>query len=121
MDTKERKTPVQDTCPAPGSVCRTHNWRPAPPKAAKIELEKPKSISRGVRKNFLARFSLAKFLGWPLMSPGEALQSGYGLAEQARRSAVLFVERFLQLTAVRSWSRSQEPDRLSGGANHPPG
>src|SRR4029077_19239328 len=61
MDTKERRTSVQDTCPAPDSVCRTHNWRPAPPKAAKIELEKPKSISRGVRKNFLARFSLAKF------------------------------------------------------------
>src|ERR1700722_13612852 len=61
MDTKERRTPVQDTCPAPGSVCRTHSWRPAPPKAAKIELEKPKSISRGVRKNFSDRFSLAEF------------------------------------------------------------
>jgi hypothetical protein len=39
MDTKERKTAVQDTCPAPCSVCRTQSWRQAPPVAAKIELE----------------------------------------------------------------------------------
>jgi hypothetical protein len=31
------------------------------------------------------------------MSPGEALQRGYGLAELARRSAVLFVERFFAM------------------------
>jgi hypothetical protein len=47
MDTKERKTPVQDTCPAPGSVCRTQSWRPA-----KTELEKPKLISRADTKIF---------------------------------------------------------------------
>jgi hypothetical protein len=34
------------------------SWRPAPPQAAKIELEKPESISRASAKNFLARFSL---------------------------------------------------------------
>jgi hypothetical protein len=106
---------VQDTCPAPGSVCRTQNWRPAPPKAAKIELEKPKSISRGVRKKFGARFSLAKFWVGPSCRQARPCKGGYGLAELARRSAVLFVERFLQckMTAVRSWSRSQEPDRLA--------
>jgi hypothetical protein len=51
MGTKERKTPVQDTCPAPGSVCRTQSWRPAPTTAAKIELEKPELISRAAKKN----------------------------------------------------------------------
>jgi hypothetical protein len=47
MDTKERKTPVQGTCPAPGSGCRTQSWRPA-----KIELEKPELISRADTKIF---------------------------------------------------------------------
>jgi hypothetical protein len=51
MDTKERKTPVQDTCPAPGSVRRTQSWRPA-----KIELEKPELFSRASAKNFWLDF-----------------------------------------------------------------
>jgi hypothetical protein len=51
MDTKERKTPVRDTCPAPGSSAGPKSWRPAPPEAAKIQLEKPELISR-VPTNF---------------------------------------------------------------------
>jgi hypothetical protein len=46
MDTMERKTSVQDTCPAPGSVRRAQSWRPEPPEAAKIQLEKPETVSR---------------------------------------------------------------------------
>jgi hypothetical protein len=66
MDTKERKTPVQDTCPAPGSVCRTQSWRPA-----KIELEKPKLISRADKKFFLTSFSSVNF-ALPLVKRGLA-------------------------------------------------
>jgi hypothetical protein len=86
MDTKERKTSVQDTCPAPGSVCRTQSWRPAPPQAAKIELEKPESISRA-SENFFGIF-LSVSSGLPLRS--EALQPSLGLIEEARQPASFF-------------------------------
>jgi hypothetical protein len=52
MDTKERKTPMQDTCPAPGSVCRTQSWRPAPPQAAKKRIRKTGISFKGLRKKF---------------------------------------------------------------------
>jgi hypothetical protein len=96
---------------------------PSTAKSGKNRIRKTEINFKGRPQKFLGSFFLSQILGWPLMSPGEALQRGYGLAELARWSAVLFVERFLQckMTAVRSWSRSQEPDRLSGGANHPPG
>jgi hypothetical protein len=51
MDTKERKILVR-------RPAGSKNWRPAPQKAAKIELEKLKSISRGVHKIFFGPFFL---------------------------------------------------------------
>jgi hypothetical protein len=61
MDTKERKTPVQDSRrPAPCSVRRTQAGAGAAT-AAKIELEEPDSISRASPKKFLARSSLVGF------------------------------------------------------------
>jgi hypothetical protein len=96
---------------------------PSTAKSGKNRIRKTEINFKGRPQKFFGSFFLSQILDWPLMSPSEALQGGYGLAELARRSAVLFVERFLQckMNAVRSWSRSQEPDRLSGGANHPPG
>jgi hypothetical protein len=51
MDTKVRKTSVQDTGPAPCLACRTHVGARHRPKATKNELEKP-SISRAAAKKF---------------------------------------------------------------------
>src|ERR1700741_2984966 len=82
MDTKERKTPVQDTCPAPGSVCRTQSWRPA-----KIELEKPELFSRVSAKIFGSIFPRL-ILG--CSSPSEAFQPAFGLADQAQQPASFF-------------------------------
>jgi hypothetical protein len=57
MDTKERKTPVQDTCPAPGSVCRTQSWRPAPPKSGKNRIRKIGINFKGRPKKIFGSFS----------------------------------------------------------------
>ena len=89
MDTKERKTPVQDTCPAPGPVRRTQSWRPAPPQAAKIELEKPKSISRGCPQNFFGSFSWL-ILGYRSCREARPCDRATALAEQARQPAMVF-------------------------------
>jgi hypothetical protein len=96
---------------------------PSTAKSGKNRIRKTDINFKGRPQKFLARFSLAKFWVGPSCRQARPCKGGYGLAELARRSAVLFVERFLQckMNAVRSWSRSQEPDRLSGGANHPPG
>jgi len=53
MDTKERKTPVQDTCPAPGSVCRTQKLAPGTAKGGKNRIRKTEIKFKGRQKKIL--------------------------------------------------------------------
>jgi hypothetical protein len=71
MDTKERKTPVQDTCPAPGSVCRTQKLAPGTAKGGKNRIRKTGINFKGLRKNFLTPFSSVNF-ALPLVKRGLA-------------------------------------------------
>lgn len=56
MGTKERKTPEQDRCPAPGSVCRTQQLAPGTAARGKTEFRKTEIRFQGVRKKFLTSF-----------------------------------------------------------------
>jgi hypothetical protein len=88
---------------------------PSTAKSGKNRIRKTEINFKGRPQKFLALFSLAKF--WVGPSCRQARPCKGATASLARRSAVLFVERFLQckMTAVRSWSRSQEPDRCPAG------
>jgi hypothetical protein len=52
MDTKERKTPVQDTCPAPGSVCRTQKLAPGTATGGKNRIRKNRNQFQGPPRKF---------------------------------------------------------------------
>jgi hypothetical protein len=97
MDTKERKTgaktPLQDTSPAPGSVYRTQELAPDTAKAAKSELEKPKSISRGVRKIFFGSF----FSGWFWVAAHAARRSSNRLRPRRQARRRFFSSSFSQM------------------------
>jgi hypothetical protein len=50
MDTKERKTPVQDTCRAPGSVRRTQKLAAGTATSGKNRIRGSEVDFKGVRK-----------------------------------------------------------------------
>jgi hypothetical protein len=52
MDTKERKTPAQDTRPAPGSVCRTQKLATGTATSGKNRIRKTGINFKGIQKNF---------------------------------------------------------------------
>jgi hypothetical protein len=66
MDTKERKTSVQDTCPAPGPVLPDPKLAPG-----KNRIRKTGIIFKGRHKNFLTSFSSVNF-ALPLVKRGLA-------------------------------------------------
>jgi hypothetical protein len=71
MDTKERKTPVQDTCPAPGSVCRTQKLAPGTATSGKNRIRKTEINFKGHLKKNFSGFPSVNF-GLPLMKRGLA-------------------------------------------------
>jgi hypothetical protein len=56
MDTKERKTPAQDTRPAPGSVCRTQKLATGTATSGKNRIRKTGINFKGIPKKFWSDF-----------------------------------------------------------------
>jgi hypothetical protein len=67
---------------------------PSTAKSGKNRIRKTDINFKGRPQKFFGSFFLSQILGWPPCRQARPCKGGYGLAELARRSAVLFVERF---------------------------
>jgi hypothetical protein len=61
---------------------------PSTAKSGKNRIRKTEINFKGRPQKFFGSFFVSQILGWALMSPGEALQRGYGLAGASVGSSV---------------------------------
>jgi hypothetical protein len=113
MGTKERKTPVRRPVQSAGPTAGARHR----PYAAKNQLEKPESVSRGLRKNFCWVFPRLIF---GCCSCRLALQPRFRLADQAQQPAPFFdrqtlmFKQFLAMHNDPPFAFDQEPPNLIG-------